>query len=62
MDAEKLAALRTAVNDYVEYVRSPGSNGDRAADHEGRVFEAAVELFHGEAVWDELNEVMRERW
>lgn len=53
-DEPALETLRQAVADYLEFVETD-YHPDRNERYENRVFEAAVELFHGEGVWDRVN-------
>jgi len=53
VDAAKLEKLKALVDEYVEKVLTD-QHVDDDTDH--YIFEAAVELFYGRLIWNQLNE------
>lgn len=51
---ERLNRIKTAVDAYLEFVRED-YHCDRAEDYECDVFEAAVEAYYGEGIWQEVD-------
>ena len=53
-----LGKLRTACNEYMEFLESTDYNEDRIDNFETKVFEKALELFFGEDVWERVRKAM----
>lgn len=53
---EDLTELKKACQDYIDFVFSEDYHGDGASDYKNAVFEAAIEAFYGEDIWDKINE------
>lgn len=60
-DTELVENLRQATESYIDYLNSEESNEDRDEDYQHNIFEAAVELYYGEDIWDWVNKKIDER-
>lgn len=48
--------LMVAVHEYIKFIASNDYNADRVEDYENAIFEAAVNIFYDENIWDFINE------
>lgn len=58
MKQENIEKIKEACESYLTGLRNKEIHEDSQSDYQNDIFEAAMEAFYGEDIWDEINELL----